>query len=319
MPPRRPTPGIAVLIRHPGDAATLGSVLDGFTQQTLPDTASECLVVAPGPGETMAAAWNAALAKTTAPLVLLFDGRYRPLPGLLAYGLEFHRAHPAPEQAALVGVASDVSMRTHPLHQWQCQAGIFPDQPRATGVYAWPWFRSRGTFCTRELLSLAAFDSRFEAGEDVHLAARLTRRAPLTVAYHAIPQALFVGPLHLEPALESAYLDGYYRRVRIDEDPWARTDADTVERFACAERYLLNGRDGAGMSASLVQLDASCQRIDPVFASDEEAERLQLAGRLYDTFFAHAAARGWLDAEQRIPAAPASLWTASAPRRRRTS
>jgi len=288
-------------------------VLDGFNGQTVSPALVQRLVFDPRQHPTRAAARAAALTSARAPLVMLFDGRYWPLPGLVAYSLDVHATLPAVSDALLVGVTADASTRRHPLLHWLSAARRFPRQPASSGVYGWPHFNAHALVCKRALFALASFDPEFRAGEDTELASRLIRVTPLKVSYEALPQALLLLPPTLEAALEHEYLDGYFRRVRVDRDPRARTLGDVEDRFAFAERFAITrAEEIATLVTSLRQLEQSLAGVELAFATDDEADRLKLMHQLYETLFSDAAARGWLDAERGRPAV-----AAAASRRRR--
>ncbi len=233
---------------------------------------------------------------------MFFDGHYWPLPGLLAYCLDVHATLPDVSDALIVGVAADASLRREPLLNWFSAARRFPDVPAESGVYAWPHFNASVLVCKRALFALASFDPEFRAGENVELASRLIRLTPLTVSYESLPQALLLSLPTLEAGLEQEYFDGYFRRVRVDRDPRARTLADVEDRFAFAERFVVpHAAEIRTLVTSLRQLERSLAGVELAFASDDEADRLKLAHQLYETLFSNAAARGWLDAERGLP------------------
>jgi hypothetical protein len=279
----------------------------------------ERIVIDSGRDLTIAGARNAAIDASRGPILLFWDGRLWPMPGLLEYCLDVHAAHPAPEDSWLVGVTSALSLRRSALLHWLTLTGRFPGQPQSTAVYAWPHFRIHALSCKRALLAHARFDPGFQAGEDLELACRLIAMTPLKVWYEANPQGVFQGPVTLETSLEEEYLDGYFRKARIRAHPRARTVSDVEDRFAFPERFLLGTGELGTLLSSVRQLEATLDTAEPAFASDEQAERLGLVYSLYDAAFAHAAARGWLDAEsERAPdAARSRAEDAVTPRRAR--
>jgi hypothetical protein len=294
-------------------------VLDGFGRQTVASDRIERVVFAPAAGTTLAAARNSAFAQAAAPLVLWFDGRFWPFPGLIEYCLDVFRTRSEAADTLLLSVHGDAALRRNLLHRWLRLTRREPGQPEAGGVYAWPYFRLHALVCRRELMETASFDERFHAGEDLQLAARLTRSVPLRVLYEATPQATCLAPPALPDSLEGEYLDGYFRRVRTAEDPRARTISDVDDRFAFAERFVRTRAEIATLSASLTALEATVADVEPELAIGEDADRLQLVYQLYDALFSHAAAHGWLDAERGTPARPERLWKPRAQPARRPS
>jgi hypothetical protein len=308
MTSRRATPAISILVDHPGDDRLLARVLDGFDRQTASPSSVERIVVDQRKYRSRAEARTAALASTRAPLAMFFDGRYWPLPGLIAYCIEVHAALPNVSDALIVGVAADASLRRDLLLNWLSAARRFPGLPAESGVYAWPHFNASVLVCKRALFALATFDPEFRAGETVELASRLVRLTPLTIRYESLPQALLLSPPSLEVALEHEYFDGYFRRVRVERDPRARTLADVEDRFAFAERFVVpHGAEIRTLVTSLRQLERSFVGVELAFPSADEADRLTLAHQLYETLFNNAAARGWLDAERGLPAVAAAI------------
>jgi hypothetical protein len=319
MTPRRTDPAISILVDHPGDDRLLDRALDGFDRQSIAPRTVERIVVDRRKYQSRGEARQAAVAAARAPLLLFFDGRCWPMPGLLEYCLEVHDGLPSPADALLIGVTADASLRRDPLLHWQTATRRFPDRPSSSGVFGWPHFKTSALACKRALFAEITFDPRFDAGEDTELASRLIRAAPLKVWYQATAQAVWLAAPALTTALEDEYRDGYFRRVRVQRDRRARMLSDVEDRFAFAERFVIpHAAEVRTLETSLQGLGQSLAGVELAFATGDDAERLALMHQMYETLFAHAAARGWLDAEHERPVAARSIWD-DAPRAQRVS
>lgn len=259
---------------------------------------------------TRAAAWNAALDAAGAPLVVLHDAALRPLPHLVAYCLDFHARRRGAARAVLLPYGPDVTLRESLLVHWLADEGRFARFPSSEGVYAWPAFAAGAVSCPAALFRHDRFDPSFAAGEDLELAARLSRRGPLEVCYERFQQSTWVRPLDVAAVVRRDYLEMHAAWRRVRADPRAGLSADLDDRARNPERYVLAGGAAArALARSIARLERGLAGLDPRFARGDERRALQVLHGLYFGAVSHAMASGWRDARDGKPPAPAhEVW-----------
>lgn len=178
-----------------------------------------------------AAAWNAGLAATSAPLVLLLADDCRPIPELVDRHLSFHRRRPERHVAAIGPVVFPPELLTSPFRRWLDQSG------RLFGVsftHGEPsemagFFFGANASLKRELLEgVGPFDQSFphHGWDDYEMGRRLfdagmeVRYLEGAFAYHEHPLTLSERRAIMREAGESAAL---FERARPLPEPWLGT------------------------------------------------------------------------------------------------
>jgi hypothetical protein len=285
---------LSLILTGASEAAARRRCLDAFAAQSLPASRYEIL---------RTATRNDALDQARGKIVLFWDAAWRPLPGLLEYCLQFHKAHPGTTETQRVHAAPDVSVRNAPFVRWRVRTAIYLTQPPVDGVYAWPYFRCPGLSCKRSLFESHRFDPAFEALGDLELGARLAAHAGLTVWYEQFPLAHVADCRPVTGVWRDEYLGGYFRRRRLSVAGAPYAAEDLQERFVHPETFDRPDGELMAMAVTVDQLEASLAGVDLSFAAPAEHERLRLLDDLYGTLIACAGARGWMDAAAGRPPA----------------
>lgn len=291
--------------------------LDGFARQTVPKNKFEIIVVddgstvdiepsvAPfrpalnlrfiraahaGPG----AARNIALKRARAPLLLLYDDDLRPSPDLIEYCLDFHRVHPAEEDARLLNFGPDPATADSPFAMWAFNT-LYPF-PGQAAIYGGGHFWSGTLTAKKSLFRHGEFDPSYQMLEDAELGLRLSHRVDLRVHYEPRLTGTLTRNLTFRQICRRQYTHGYFVHLLARK---YRGTIGVSRPYDCPEKYFVNDRQ------VLAAILASARAIE----SREPTNPSKLLRALWSAAETHARAEGWMAARDGRPAEPpGTLW-----------
>jgi glycosyltransferase involved in cell wall biosynthesis len=313
------SPAISVVIPTFNRPHELRLCLEGFTQQTVPQSEFEIIVVDDGSTVDMTqcasgferalnlrsiriahagpgAARNVALKLARAPLLLLYDDDIRPLPDIVEYCLDFHRAHPAEEDTALLQFGPDPAILDSLFAAWAFDMLYpFPNEPEIGG---WLRFWSGTLTSKTSLFRHGHFNPAYQMVEDGELGFRLSRSVDLRVHYEPRLTGMFTRGLTLPQICRRQYVLGYFSHVLARE---YRAVLDFSPRpYNHPEKYLV--KDPQVLAAMLASARAMESRLPPYGRSASQPPRL--LSSLWSAAETHARAEGWMACRDGRPAEP---------------
>jgi len=297
-------PLISVVIPTFNRIEELRVCLDGFTNQTTGQDRFEVIVVDDGSDEDVdralanfrdrmrlhvercdhagvSVARNLAIARSTAPLLVLYDDDLRPLPNLIEICLDFHDRHPAEHQLELLRFLPDPEIAEMAVVRWAFPR-LYPF-PEAAGIYGWQNFWGGAITCKRSLFS-DWFDPEMLAVEDAEFAFRANIGRNLEIHYNGCASGYFHRRLSVQQICRRSFRMGFYRyrmsqrhRVRFSSPVYEKPETFLIPNWPAFRSALAATR---GQEASGMELPAV---------------RFQMLCGLWHKAELHAIASGWLE------------------------
>lgn len=303
-------PLISVVIPTMNRPIELRMCLEGFARQTAPLESFEVIVVDDGSDVDLQpvvsaldeelsvvlerrehaglpAARNAAIDLARAPLLVLYDDDIRPAPELIDYCLDFHRAHPAEEDAALLFFVPGPEVACSPLVQWAYREFCTFPEPGVNGSGS---FWGGSLTCKTSLFEYCRFDPAYLSVEDAEFGARLIEHVDLRVHFERRVLGTLTRRVTMQQIYRREYMRGYYhfllaRRYpgvwMFDYPPYEKPDAAVIH-------------DPQGLAA----LFASAEALEERGTLGTSRLLYLLCARLV----LHAKASGWIAAREGKPA-----------------
>jgi glycosyltransferase involved in cell wall biosynthesis len=301
------TPLISVVIPTFNRPAELRVCLNGFACQTIAAEQFEVVIVDDGSAEDIgeiaasfrdrfplhvercdhagtSVARNLAIARSRAPLLLLYDDDLCPLPGLIETCLRFHARHPAVHEAQLLRFAPDPAIGDMAVVRWAFDR-LYPF-PSSEGVYAWEHFWGGAVTCKRALFAEDVFDPEFLAVEDAEFARRASIRHPIAIHYTAAVGGHFHRRLGVLPICRRQYRMAYFRHL-------------LAVRHGVHFGHAVYERPGDFLIADWPAYRAllSALRQQETAIMPPSSARFQMLGSVWQKASLHATASGWLAAQ----------------------
>jgi glycosyltransferase involved in cell wall biosynthesis len=308
-------PLISAIVPTWNRPAELALCLDGFAQQTLPRGQFEVIVVDDCSAADVASvtrpfaramaldlvriehsgvptARNVGIGRAQAPLLLLYDDDLRPAPDLLAYCLDFHRAHPAEEDAALLYFELEPALAREAIVRWSFDRMYgFPREP---AVLDWRWFWGGTTTCKKSLFERGQFNPAYLSVEDTEFALRISRSAGLCVHFEPRLTGAMIRRVSLAQIYRRQYLMGYYRNLLARDYP--RAVRFPYPPYDCPEQHII------GDAATLRAMLAAARSLER--KASEGPAPCELLSCLWRRAEIHATASGWMAARDGFPPVP---------------
>ncbi|MBI5820923.1 MAG: glycosyltransferase [Verrucomicrobia bacterium] len=314
-------PVLSVVITTYNRPDLLARCLAGFESQSLEPSQFEIIVVDDGsetPAEAvvskfagklrvnyryqansgLAAARNAGIALARGTIIVPYDDDDVPHTDCLREHLEFHRRHPAVEDAMLANLEWLPGMEVTPLMHYVtevdprlwCLKGLKPGQQLPFG-YLWGGCSSY----KKELIQRAGgFDTRFRFGyEDTEAELRM-RRHGLRVWWHPAARNLVANGVTYETFCRRCYRQGRSLRVFLQMypgDPQVKAYSDITDAHEIVARTEPVIRSQQPLIASLLNAGWSL----PEKSSDAKKESLELLHQLLFLSFEYWKNKGILD------------------------
>jgi len=270
-----------VVIADDGSAQDAGEIAAGFADRL------EVHVERCGHAGTSVAR-NLAIARSRAPLLLLYDDDLRPLPGLIEGCLQFHSRHPALHEAALLNFTPDPAIADMAVVRWAFHE-LYPF-PESDGAYTWNYFWGGAVTCKRALFDQDVFDPAFLAVEDAEFALRASARLPIAIHYTATARGHFHRRLSVRQICTREYRMAYYRHLMTHRHG-VRFTHPVYEN---PRDFLIP--DWPGYRTLLSALSSQESATLP-----PESGRFRILCGTWKKALLHATASGWLAAQAGVP------------------
>lgn len=307
-----PSPTISVVIPTYNRPDELRLCLDGFAQQTVPKNKFEIVVVDDGSTVEIepsvapfrrtlnlrfiraahagpSAARNIALKRARAPFLLLYDDDLRPSPDLIEYCLDFHRVHPAEEEARLLHFGPDPATADSAFAAWAFNT-LYPF-PRRAGIGGSGLFWSGTLTAKKSLFRHGQFDPAYQMLEDAELGFRLSRRVELRVHYEPRLTGTLTRNVTFGQICRRQYMLGYFVHLLARKH---RGTIGVARPYDHPEKHFVTDRQ------VLAAILASARAIE----SREPSQPSKLLIALWSAAETHARAEGWMAARDSRPAEP---------------
>ena len=309
-------PRISAIVPTWNRPAELALCLEGFAQQTLPRDEFEVIVIddcstadiasATRPNARAMAlelvriehggvptARNVGIGRARAPLLLLYDDDLRPAPDLLEYCLDFHGAHPAEEDAALLYFEPDAALAHEAIMRWSFDR--LYGFPQESGVLDWRWFWGGTTTCKKSLFKRGQFNPAYLSVEDTEFALRISRSGGLRVHFERRLTGAMIRRVSLGQIYRRQYLMGYYRNLLARDYP--RAARFPYPPYDCPEEHVI------GDAATLRAMLAAARSLERKAAAEGPGPS-ELLSCLWRRTEIHATASGWMAARDGFPPTP---------------
>lgn len=311
-PPAGCSPQVSVVIPTFNRPVELRRCLDGFARQTAPPEQFEVVVIDDGSAEDIeqvaagfrdrvplhfehcdhagvSIARNLGIARSRAPLVVLYDDDLAPLPELIERSIRFHEAHPSDRQVELLCFTPDPAIAEMPVTRWAFDR-LYPFPP-VPGIYrGWHYFWGGSVSSKRALFAKLSFDREFLAAEDAEFALRASGDGGLEIHFEPRAEGRFIRQLSVMGICHRQYRMAYYRGLL------ARRHGIEFRHpvYQRPEEFVMP--DWPGFRAML-----NAARAQETAALSPSSPRFRLLCGLWVKAEFHAMASGWLAAQAGLP------------------
>jgi glycosyltransferase involved in cell wall biosynthesis len=153
---------------------------------------------------------NLGVARSSAPLVTLYDDDLEPLPELIERCIQFHERNPGDRQVELLYFTPDLAMAEWPVVRWAFE-DLYPFPGGAAVFRGWHYFWGGSITCKRTLFRDLSFDAEFLAVEDAEFGVRANERGGLQIHFEPRATGRFIRPLGVMEICRRQYRMAYYR------------------------------------------------------------------------------------------------------------
>lgn len=294
----------------------MAAALDGFLAQTVPAAAIELLLIEPAGsrvsiearhrrlpirrvawprGGYHAAAISAGARAARGSVVAVIDPQWRPLPGLVDYGLAFHAREIGAGDLLSLMPAIDPEVADDPLLWWLAEQQLAGLGTLTPGIHNWRAVRFDAFSAKRDFLRARPVPAG--EGDEVLMRQLWAQRAPIRVFVEPVPVMVTAGRPALELVMDRQHRGAYARFKAMRAWPQAFAGEPVDDRFQHPERYVLPAADLIELAETLAALEHELAGRHPRFAVGADAERFELLGKLYMAAVSHARSTGWADAK----------------------
>lgn len=317
-------PHLSAIIPFERGHHLLVAALDGFLALTGRRAATEVVVVAAARprlparlrrlairhvqwprGRRIAGAIAAGASAAQAPVVAVLDARWRPMPGLVRYCLDFH-ARQGDADVLSLGTCLDPTLARDPLLWWMHEQHLAGLSSLTPGIHSWRAVRFDAFSARRDWLRAHPIPDGH--GDEWLMRSAWVRQAPLRVFVEPAPVLVTSAAPSLGDVLAAEYLAASARlaAMRASSQTFAGEAVD--DRFQHPERYLLSRGDQRELAAAIAAMQHALADHSPRFAVGAVAEQFATLGKLYLAAVSHARSAGWSDAKAGGPRRVTRAW-----------
>jgi hypothetical protein len=256
-------------------------------------------------GRRLAAALNAGVVAARAPIVMLLDPKWRPLPGLTRYGLDFHDRYRGADVLALTP-SIDPALANDPLLWWLTEQGLSGVATPAPGIHSWRAIRFDALSAPADLVRAQPIPEAH--GDHWLMRYAWAARAPLRVFSDRVPVLATAAPPALDDVMAAEYEAAYARLKAMRAGPQAFAGEAVDDRFKHPGKYLLTRPDQRQLAETIADMTGALAGRSPRFAVGSEAEAFATLAKLYLVAVSHARSTGWSDAKHGRTRRAARAW-----------